>query len=91
MNRPIPYVRIERPSPGGPARHLIAKGSTRNQKNRNGRERSEETINREQNPCGSISVDAKKLEHTRHQIRIKRRLPCGGAGIASIRIAETLS
>src|SRR5271169_1657282 len=63
----------------------------RNQKNRNSGERGEEAVNRQQNPRGSVGVDAENLEDSANQIGIKWRLPGAAARVSPVRIAEALT
>ena len=90
MNRPVPDIGIKRPRPGRPQCNARAEGPVRNQEYRNSGERCKKAIDRQQYPCGCVSVDAKNLEDSANQVGIERWLPGGGTGIASIRIAETL-
>src|ERR1700728_3689183 len=91
MNGPVPDIGIERPRSSRPECDPRAEGSVRNQKHRNGGERCEQTVDQQQNPRGSISVDAENLEDSADQVGIKWRFPGCRTGVSSVRVAETLS
>ena len=64
VNRPVPDVGTQRPRCRGPYGDALAEGSVRDPEDGDAGERGEQAVDAEQDPRGSVSVDAENLEDT---------------------------
>src|ERR1700684_1233717 len=90
MNRPVPDIGIEGPGSRRPEGDARPESSMRNQVNWNRSKRSEDAIDGEQHPRRGVRVDAEDFKDSADQVGIGRRLPCTGACMSPVGIAETL-
>ena len=63
----------------------------RDQINRDAGEGGKNAVDGQQPPGRGIRIDSENLEDASDQVGIQRGFPCRGAGIISVRIAETLA